>query len=229
MMNECLILVDNSNIFIEGQKCSAKKKGILKTNVADRDPCDVSWRLNFGNLLDHLAHGRRILDAILVGSRPPQSDNVWEAARLTGFQVIVYNRSGGVEKAVDTELVAQGTEIICSLAGPSVLVIASGDRDFIPLVNVAHRKKWEVEMCAFSSSFSPAGDMAMSVDRIRPLDSDYLTIGKCAFAWPPPTGKFGSDVAEISAATLATTAGTTNPSVPPAAGSAAAPGQKGTL
>jgi uncharacterized LabA/DUF88 family protein len=109
---------------------------------------------------------------------------VWEAARVKGFQVIVYERSGREEKAVDTELVARGTEIICSGGDPKVLVIASGDRDFIPLVNVAHRKKWEVEMCAFSSAFSPAGDMAMSVDKVRPLDADYLKIGKCEFPWP---------------------------------------------
>jgi len=39
-------------------------------------------------------------------------------------------------------------------------------------------------MCAFSSAFSPAGDMAMSVDKVRPLDADYLKIGKCEFPWP---------------------------------------------
>jgi len=96
---------------------------------------------------------------------------------VKGFRVIVYDRSGGEEKAVDTELVAQGTEAICSADTPKVLVIASGDRDFIPLVNVAHPRNWEVEMCAFSSSFSPAGHMATSVDRVRSLDADYLKIG----------------------------------------------------
>jgi uncharacterized LabA/DUF88 family protein len=183
-MPECLILLDNSNIFIEGQKLSAKRKGVNRVSPTDKDPCDPSWRINFGSLLLHLADGRKIIDAVLVGSRPPQNDGVWEAARVKGFQVIVYERSGREEKAVDTELVARGTEIICSGGDPKILVIASGDRDFIPLVNVAHRKKWDVEMCAFSSAFSPAGDMAMSVDKVRPLDADYLKIGKCEFPWP---------------------------------------------
>lgn len=183
-MPNCLILVDNSNIFIEGQKFSAKKKNVLRAAGGDRDPCDPSWRINFGALLEHLASGRKILDAILVGSRPPKNDGVWEAAKTKGFQVIVYDRSGREEKAVDTELVARGTETICTIGPGNILVIASGDRDFIPLVNVAHRKNWEVEMCAFSSSFSPAGDMATSVDRVKPLDADYLKIGKCEFAWP---------------------------------------------
>jgi uncharacterized LabA/DUF88 family protein len=182
-MPNCLVLVDNSNIFIEGQKYSAKRKNVPRV-AGEREPCDPSWRINFGALLDHLASGRKIIDAILVGSRPPKNDGVWEAAKVNGFQVIVYDRSGREEKAVDTELVARGTETICTIGAGNVLVIASGDRDFIPLVNVAHRKNWEVEMCAFSSSFSPAGDMATSVDRVRALDADYLKIGKCEFAWP---------------------------------------------
>lgn len=186
-MSQCLILVDNSNLFIEGQKFSARRKGVVKVHPADREPCDLSWRMNFGNLLLYLANGRKIIDAILVGSRPPNNDSVWEAAKKNGFQVTVFDRSGGKEKAVDTELVARGTETICSIAGPMVLVIASGDRDFTPLVSVAHRKNWEVEMCAFSSAFNPYGDMAMSVDRVRPLDSDYLKIGQCEFEWPIPT------------------------------------------
>jgi len=186
-MSECLILVDNSNIFIEGQKYSARRKAVVKANPGDKEPCDPSWRINFGNLLFYLANSRKILDAILVGSRPPQNDGVWEAARLNGFNVVVFDRSGGTEKAVDTELVARGTEIICSIPEPKVLVIASGDRDFIPLVSVAHRRKWEVEMCAFSSAFSPFGDMATSVDRVRAMDADYLQIGKYEFKWPIPT------------------------------------------
>lgn len=45
-MPECLILLDNSNIFIEGQKFSAKKKGVVRTSPTDKEPCDPSWRIN---------------------------------------------------------------------------------------------------------------------------------------------------------------------------------------
>src|ERR1700744_2562929 len=62
------------------------------------------------------------------------------------------NRSAyNKEKAVDTELVAQGTEIICTCGEVMDLVIVSGDRDFIPLVQVAHRRGWSVEMAAFTA------------------------------------------------------------------------------
>ncbi|MBZ5524599.1 MAG: NYN domain-containing protein [Acidobacteriia bacterium] len=186
-MDKCVIVVDNSNLFIEGQKHSAAKKGVKKQNAADRDPCDPSWRIDFGELLMRLAEGRQIHAAILVGSRPPANDSVWKSAQQLGFAVTVHDRdSQHREKAVDTELVAQGTEVICSAPEPMALVIASGDRDFIPLVSVAHRRKWTVEMAAFSSAFGSTGDMATSVDRVRPLELDFDKIGYAAFKWPIP-------------------------------------------
>ncbi len=187
-MSDCVILVDNSNVFIEGQKFSARQKGALKSSPLDRDPADPSWRINFGELIICLAQDRHIHAAVLVGSRPPKNDSVWDAARVSGFVVTVHDRNSlNQEKAVDTELVAQGTEIICSAPEPMTLIIVSGDRDFLPLVNVAHRRGWFVEMWAFSSSFSPNGIMATSVDRVQPLDLVFHSIGTHDFEWPIPT------------------------------------------
>jgi uncharacterized LabA/DUF88 family protein len=183
-----LILVDNSNVFIEGQKYSARRKGVYKTALDTRDPQDPSWRIDFGRLLTFLADGRKITAAILVGSRPPKNDSVWAAAEANGFQVIVHDRSySGQEKAVDTEIVARGTEIICDQPQPGVVVLASGDRDFIPLVHLAQRRNWTVEMCAFSNAFNPAGQMAMAVNRVRQLDSSFEKIGGYEFVWPIPS------------------------------------------
>ena len=67
---------------------------------------------------------------------------------------------------------------------PGVLVIASGDRDFIPLVRLAKRRKWRVEMCAFSSAFASAGDMAKTVDEVRQLDTAFDQIGRFDSVWP---------------------------------------------
>ena len=182
---DCVILVDNSNIYIEGQKCSAIRKGMVPRFAGDRQPQDISWRIDFAHLLGQLADGRDIRAAFLVGSRPPPNDDVWEMARRGGFNVITHDRdASNKEKAVDTELVAQGTLLMATTPAPAVLVIASGDRDFLPLVSVAHRLTWTVEMVAFSSAFSHYGQMAMSVDKVRPLDGSLDLIGNCAFAWP---------------------------------------------
>jgi uncharacterized LabA/DUF88 family protein len=184
-MADCLILVDNSNIFIEGRKYAAQRKGVVATSPDERQPQDPSWRLDFTGLLGALADGRHIAGAILVGSRPPRNDQVWTMARQQGFDVFVHDRDAqNREKAVDTDLVARGTEFIVSRPETGTLVIASGDRDFIPLVGVAQRRGWGVEMCAFTSAFSPYGEMATAVDRVRPLDAVFEQIGRYEFDWP---------------------------------------------
>jgi uncharacterized LabA/DUF88 family protein len=168
-MNKCVIVIDNSNVWIEGQKFSAGKKGVVKASAEEKDICDPSWRIDFGNLLHEVSEGKEIIKAILVGSRPPQSDTIWKAAENYGFDVFVHDRnSSGKEKAVDTEIVAQGTEVICTEQNPAIFKLLSGDRDFIPLINMANKRKWETEMWAFTNSFTSVGQMAQSVTRIIP-------------------------------------------------------------
>lgn len=182
---DCVILVDNSNIFIEGQKASAFRKGQVPEISGGKRPSDPSWRIDFAKLLDVLADNRNIHAAFLVGSRPPPKDNVWTMAKNGGFEVITHDRdSQNKEKAVDTELVAQGTLAVATGPTKGVLVIASGDRDFIPLVNIAHKRGWEVEMAAFQSSFTVDGEMASAVDKTRPLDGSLDLIGHNSFKWP---------------------------------------------
>lgn len=181
----CVILVDNSNIFIEGQKCSAQRRGVFPTAENPRQPQDPSWRIDFSKLLKFMADGRDIEKAFLVGSRPPPKDDVWAMAASGGFEVITHDRdSQNKEKAVDTELVAQGTLAVALGPDKGVLVIGSGDRDFIPLVNIAHKRGWTVEMVAFQSSFTAYGEMAVAADKTRPLDGSLDLIGHSAFKWP---------------------------------------------
>jgi len=185
-MTKCLILLDNSNVFIEGKKLSARLKGVKRESTDSKDPQDPSWRIDFGQLLTFMADGRQIIEAILVGSKPPQNDSVWTSAEQNGFRVLTYVRSfSGEEKEVDTEIATQAAEIILlNKSEPGVLVLGSGDRDFLPSVRCAHRYQWTAEMCAFSSAFNPFGDMAMSVDKIRQLDVAFGEIGHCDFIWP---------------------------------------------
>lgn len=176
-MKECVIIVDNSNIWIEGMKYSANIKGL--PSVDGKDPCDFKWRIDFGKLLNKVAEGAVIRKAILVGSRPPKNDSLWNNAKNKGFEVIVHDRnSENKEKSVDTELVAQGVELICTTS-IATLKILSGDSDFLPLVKIASNRGWETEMWAFSSAYRVAGNMATSVDRIQPLDAVFGEIGFC--------------------------------------------------
>ncbi|GAA5542915.1 MULTISPECIES: NYN domain-containing protein [Brucella] len=174
----CVIAVDNSNLFIEGQKASGVRKG-LSTQ-------DYTWRLDFAGLLAFMADGRDIHKAFLVGSKPPPQDTVWTMAENGGFEVITHDRnSQNKEKAIDTEVVAQATLAIARGPEKGVLVLGSGDSDFLPLVKVAHECGWTVELVAFHSSFSPVGNLAKSVDKIRTLDGSLDNVGHCV---APKTG-----------------------------------------
>lgn len=170
-MEECVIIVDNSNIWIEGMKLSAKIKGISATTNG-KEPCDYSWRIDFGKLLNFVAEGKRIRKAILVGSRPPKNDSLWKAAENEGFEVTVKDRNAqNKEKAVDTDLVAMGVKLIYT-TDPAVLKVLSGDSDFSPLIRHANDASWETEIWAFSSALGTS--VISNADRIEPLD-EYIS------------------------------------------------------
>ena len=139
-MDKCVLLVDNTNLFIGGQQLAAKQKG-MRRRGHHRAPIDRSWRLDFDGLRACLARGRKVHAAFMVGSAPADAESAWEdAARSAGFTVIIHERNGRhEEKAVDTELVVRGTEIIATASEPMTLVLASGDRDYVPLVEAARR------------------------------------------------------------------------------------------
>lgn len=183
-MKSCVILVDNSNLFIEGMKFSAWDKGLVGGH--DIEPTDTTWRLDFETLLEYLAEGRKIISAILVSSSPPDSPDLWRAAERRGFEVLVHERnSAGVEKGVDVHLAITGTRLIHTIDLPPeqmCLVIASGDSDFQPLAEEAKRKGWQVELCSFSSAFNPRGKLAAAVDRVRLLDESFDLIGRYAIS-----------------------------------------------
>lgn len=173
-MDECVIIVDNSNIWIEGMKLSAAQKG-MSAGPDGKEPCDFSWRIDFGKLLNLVAEGKKIQKAILVGSRPPKDDSLWNAAKRKGFEVKVEDRnSQNREKAVDTALVATGVKLIYTTP-PAALKILSGDTDFKPLIEHANDANWETEIWAFSSALS-SGNLLSMVNRVEPLDSHISEI-----------------------------------------------------
>lgn len=180
-MKQCVILVDNTNLFIGGKQLSAKLRGLCRGKGEDGPAVDSSWRFDFEGLLRCLARGRKVHAAIMVGSALPDTEAPWEEpAREAGFTVIVHDRfPGKEEKEVDTEIVARGAELIATADHPMVLVIASGDRDYVPLLELAQRNDWQVEVRAFKSSYDRDGELASKADRVIPLDDCFEEIGWC--------------------------------------------------
>ena len=137
---ECYVFIDDSNLWIAGQKELGKK---LKD--ADRD---TRFRVDLGKFLRLVVtKGRSISKAFLYGSVPPPNDTVWKAAREKNFDVKTFQRSGsGREKEVD---VAMTSDILDNLykmvysktAENVIFIIVTGDRDLkIPIERTLDQK-----------------------------------------------------------------------------------------
>ena len=145
------IYVDNSNVWIEGKRVSAVKRqynGAKTIAAAMRNGVvDHRWNFHFGRLR-YFAGGDDVASAKLYGSRPPPNDELWKCAKRHGFKVIVFDRSFGKEKRVDTQMVA---DIVIDLytcidKEKDTVVIIAGDQDHVPALETAQSMGVRVEV-----------------------------------------------------------------------------------
>lgn len=146
------IYVDNSNVFIEGKRVSAVKKG-LAPNIFDAmnyNILDSDWRMSFGALYSFVA-GNAPADcarALLFGSRPPQNDAIWDIARRAGFEVHVEDRNfANKEKKIDTGLTtALVKDAYKNAKKDDVFTIVSGDADYVPAILELRADDFQVDV-----------------------------------------------------------------------------------
>ena len=146
------VYVDNSNLWIEGMRISAVKKGLASSpkDAMDRRVTDQFWSYDFGRLYtatcpDTAQIGR----SSLFGSRPPENDSLWALAETAGFQVQVFDRSASnrekeVDSAITTLMLEESYEFMKGERHDRVVLVA-GDRDYarrlIPLRGAASRPR----------------------------------------------------------------------------------------
>lgn len=83
------VYVDNSNLWIEGMRISAVRKGIASSpqEAMDRHITDQSWTYDFGRLYKAVCpEGSQIGRSSLFGSRPPANDSLWNLAHEMGLK-----------------------------------------------------------------------------------------------------------------------------------------------
>ncbi len=141
------IYVDNSNVFIEGQRVAAVKNGYA-LNIQDalnRQIFDPSYRLDFGKLYGFVASNGN-LDAeraILFGSRPPPNDSLWAVAKSAGFELVIEDRNiANKEKKIDTGIVTMmiGDSYTRAKSSKDKFILVAGDGDYVPaIVNLIER------------------------------------------------------------------------------------------
>ena len=135
------VYVDNSNVWIEGMRMSAVRKG-MATSLHDamtRHITDQTWTYDFGRLYEAVCPDTaQIGRSSLFGSRPPPNDSLWDLARKEGFEVFTFDRNfSNKEKEVDVAIATQIMEDSFLYMKPERkdrLVLVSGDRDYLPTV-----------------------------------------------------------------------------------------------
>ncbi len=136
-----LIYVDNSNVFIEGQRVAAVANGYALTMIdaLRNNVLDFSYRLDFGKLYEFASSNgeRDVKCAMLFGSRPPPNDSLWKVAKSAGFDPVLEDRNqSNREKKIDTGIVAAMIEHSYEQADKikDRFVLVAGDGDYVPAV-----------------------------------------------------------------------------------------------
>jgi len=149
--DQCALFIDDSNLFIEGQKYYARQLNL-------RVPQDPRCRIDMGKLMKLVVGGRKLCHGKLYGSEAPALDTVWKAIREHQLEVDVFRKDfKGKEKEVDTAITADGVAYAMeSTAHKLTVIIVAGDRDYCPLVKMILKKKhnWKIELVAFKRSIS---------------------------------------------------------------------------
>lgn len=142
------LFIDDSNIFIEGQR-----------TAANRTPSDATararFRIDFGRLLEWVTDGRTLSDVYLVGSRPPEMDTFWKILPSKGIRPKIFDRQSGREKGVDHDLVAEMIETsVREEKTDGVIALVAGDGDYRSTLDRLKGKGWTLEVYFWSSGCS---------------------------------------------------------------------------
>jgi uncharacterized LabA/DUF88 family protein len=112
--------------------------------------CDYSWKIDFGKLFQFAGGDRAdVKRAALFGSRPPQNDSLWTAAKRNGFEPIVYDRNVvDREKKIDMDMVATMIEDSYEILtiGEDEITLVAGDSDYVPAIEKLKKRKIPVHV-----------------------------------------------------------------------------------
>jgi uncharacterized LabA/DUF88 family protein len=129
--------VDNSSVFVEGQRVSAVVKG-MALDIEDairRGVFDFSWRLDFGRLHKLLFGKKYEVGRATLWGTPGPDDSFWKLVKSNGWQVKTHPSGSGQEKAVDIDMAYQIAKDAALMdKALSEIILVTGDRDFVPVV-----------------------------------------------------------------------------------------------
>ncbi len=140
-MNGLHLFIDNSNVYIEGQRVAREK-------FHYDDSLVIRFRVSYGGLLDFVSEGRSLSEAVLVGSRPPPNDALWNRLKNLGIEPRIFDRSiyTGKEKRVDAEMNNAIRDCLEDNPEPGTIALVAGDADYVPVLERCIKRKWAIEL-----------------------------------------------------------------------------------
>lgn len=183
------VYVDNSNVWIEGQRVSAVAKGLAPDifTAMSSDVLDRTWRYDFGRLYEIACpEEQKIGRSVLFGSRPPPNDSLWERARSQGFEPIVYDRNdANRKKKVDVHIATMMTADSFEYMQPDrdMAVLVAGDGDLLPPVELLQTRGISVRCLFWDHASRDLRDAASEFVSLNPhLEFLSGTVGKSSDA-----------------------------------------------
>lgn len=174
------IYVDNSNLYIEGQRVSAVASGLTSNIIQAMNLgiLDYGYTISFGKLHKFLC-GDDLLNikrAALFGSRPPPNDSIWQYAKTAGFELHLEDRNyANKEKKIDTAIATLMTKDAYKHGKPAedIFVLVAGDKDYVPTLNELRADGYNVEVVFWNHA---AQELKAAARRFIALDSFLDTL-----------------------------------------------------
>lgn len=175
---EVLLFIDNSNIFISGKDVAEQKEGPAARH---------SFRLEFEHLIELALAGRRLNQAYVVGSVPPEEKAVWDRlANVTGVAPQLFERGAesGKEQGLDQCLQVNMLRAISDHTKPQIAVLLTGDgagyddgAGFHADLERMYNAGWGIEVLSWKRSCKKAlREWAQNIGTFVALDDYYASI-----------------------------------------------------
>lgn len=174
--------VDNSNVYIEGARLSAVKKGMAGAatiiEAMNNRVIDFDWQIDYGALHGFACGDPADIGAANLWGSPPPYDSFWKMVARHGFRVTKYDRNAaGREKKVDVAIAHQMTKDAYNgtvTKGVDEMTLVAGDKDYVPVLEDLVAGGWVVHVVFWDHA---ARELKSSASRFISLNPylDHLT------------------------------------------------------
>ncbi|RIA87075.1 hypothetical protein C1645_740379 [Glomus cerebriforme] len=193
------VFVDNSNLYVEAKYSVGQIEKIYDRVKITNEVTKVeeyrqvyhmrNLKIDYGCLLTTTLNGRTMGSSpIIVGSRPPPNDTLWDKIKDLGYEVTVYDRNNeNKEKRADMKLgISMVIQTLLKAKGPGILMLIAGDGDYEPALEEILKAGWKVEIRFWASAMSrhlKTPDIVRKNKELKivykPLDNEYQNFTFC--------------------------------------------------